>query len=130
MNFVSHVGDVYSNILGCFLLLSASFIYTRRLKRLKNENRFDRSILGDLEHAISNATYRANLSYLMLLLFIPVSLLMIANAINEDKSLATIFFIVVFVTVTWFLGRWEHRSWHLANKKRLEAMKKKLVESV
>lgn len=128
MNFNSHVVNIYSYILGCFLLLSASFIYSRRLKRLKDENRFDRSILGDLEHAISNANYRANLSYLMLLLFIPVGLLTVASAINEDKSIGTIFFIAVFVIVMWFIGRWEHRSWHLANKKRLEAMKEKLVE--
>ena len=87
-------------------------------------------MLGDLYHAISNARYRASLSYFMLLVFIPVGLLMIANAINENKSLGTILLIAAFVIVTWFLGNWEHRNWHLANMKRLESMREKLIEYV
>lgn len=117
MNFIKHYGDIYVNTLGVLMLATAAFVYFRRLHRLKNENRFDRSMLGDLDHAINNATYRARLSYGMLIYFVFVSILVMANAIYEEKSALKIVLIAAFLITVWFLGRWEHRSWHLAHKK-------------
>lgn len=130
MNFIKHRGDLYTNLLGMAMVGAAIYVYLRRLHRLRNESRFDRTMLGDLEHAISNATYRARLSYTMLMYFVVVTLLIILSAIHEEKSLAQILLLTAFCVIAWFLGRWEHRSWHLANKKRLEAMREKLVESI
>jgi hypothetical protein len=130
MNFIKHPGDYYANLLGIAMIGAAIYVYLRRLQRLRNENRFNRTMLGDLEHAISNATYRARLSYTMLMYFVMVTLLIILNAIHEEKSLAQILLLTAFCVIIWLLGRWEHRSWHLANKKRLEAMREKLIESV
>lgn len=130
MNFIKHVDGYYTNALGVLMLATAVFIYFRRSHRLKNENRFDRSMLGDLDHAINNATYRAQLSYGMLIYFVLVAILVMGNAIYEETSALKIALIAAFLIVVWFLGRWEHRSWHLAHKKRLELMKVKLMESV
>ncbi|MFZ1809379.1 MAG: hypothetical protein WAU36_19255 [Cyclobacteriaceae bacterium] len=129
MNFIEKRGDIYANALGLVMLAAGIYIYTRRLHRLKHENRFDRTMLGDLDHAISNATYRARLSYGMLIYFLVVAALTLGNAIHEDKSWLKIGLIVVFFVITWFLGRWEYKAWHLANKKRLMAMRDKLMET-
>lgn len=129
-SFVKGKGDIFTIPLGVMMLAFACYIFISRHKRLKGEDRFDRTLLGDLDHAISNVTYRTQLSYYMLLYFIPVGLLLIANAIQEGLPLIKVFLIVMFVIVSLFLGRWEHRSWHLAQKKRLEAMREKLVEPV
>lgn len=130
MNFIKSAGDIYSNLLGLVMLLTAVYICFKRLQRLKYENSFDRTMLGDLEHAIANATYRARLSYGMLLYFILVAVLVLGNAIYEDKSVGKIILIAAFLVVTWLLGHWEHKSWHVANRKRLEAMRDKLTEPV
>lgn len=130
LNFIKHSGDIYVNALGVLMIAAAVFVYLRRLNRLKNENRFDRSMLGDLDHAINNATYRAQLSFGMLIYFVFVSILVMGNAIYEEKSALKVVLIAAFLITVWFLGRWEHRAWHVAHKKRLEAMKEKLLESV
>ncbi|MEQ9413515.1 MAG: hypothetical protein RIF39_06775 [Cyclobacteriaceae bacterium] len=130
MNFIKTSGDIYANGLGVLMLAAGIYIYTKRNHRLKNENRFDRTMLGDLDHAISNANYRARLSYGMLIYFIFVAILSIGNAMEEEKSLEKIGLIVVFFVITWFLGRWEHKAWHVANKKRLISMRDKLVEPI
>lgn len=129
-NFVEQKGYVLANIMGMLMLATAGYIYFMRTKRLKSENQFDRTMLGDLEHAINNATYQMRLSFSMLLVFIPIGLLVIGNVIEAGKSPVIIFLIVAFMVVVLFLGRWEHRSWHVARKKRLEAMRDKLLEKV
>lgn len=129
-NFVEQKGYVLANMIGILMLATAGYIYFMRTKRLKSENQFDRTMLGDLEHAINNATYQTRLSFSMLLVFIPIALLVIGNVVEAGKSPFIIFIIVAFMVVVLFLGRWEHRSWHVARKKRLEAMRDKLLEKV
>jgi len=128
MNFIKHVGSVLDNLLALLMIVVAIYILTRRSYRLKHENKFDRTMLGDLEHAISNATYQAQLSYGMLLYIIPVGILVLLNAMSEGQSPVVLFLIALFFVVVSLLGRWEHRSWHVARKKRLEAMREKLME--
>ncbi len=129
-NMYSHPGAVYVNFTGIVMIAAAVYFFIRRLIRIKNDNQFDRTMLGDLEHAIRNASYRAQLSFILLMYWIIFGILFVIVFIQEGKSLLQISLAIVFCIVVWFLGRWEHRSWHLANKKRLEAMRKKLIESV
>jgi hypothetical protein len=130
MNFTDYIGNVYANGMGLLMLAAGIYIYTRRLHRLKHENRFDRTMLGDLDHAISNATYRARLSYGMLIYFVFIALLVIGNAFYVEKSLWKLMLIAGFFAIALFLGKWEYKSWHLADKQRLKAMREKLVEQV
>jgi hypothetical protein len=119
---------IYSLVLGVLMLGMALAVFIKRLHRLKHENIFDRTVLGDLNHAIANASYQARLSYSMLLFFIPVAILVLASAFNKGKPPWVLFIIAAFFMIVMFLGRWEHRSWHVARKKRLEAMREKLME--
>lgn len=130
MNSTDYIGNVYANGIGLLMLAAGIYIYTRRLHRLKHENRFDRTMLGDLDHAISNATYRARLSYGMLIYFVFIALLVIGNAFYVEKSLWKLMLIAGFFAIALFLGKWEYKSWHLADKQRLKAMREKLVEQV
>ncbi|MCB0494069.1 MAG: hypothetical protein KDC93_16810 [Cyclobacteriaceae bacterium] len=130
MNLMERAAEKYPIVVGLAMLAAAIYIYTRRLYRLKHENRFDRTMLGDLDHAISNATYRARLSYGMLIYFVFIALLVIGNAFYVEKSLWKLILIADFFAIALFLGRWEYKSWHLADKQRLKAMREKLVEQV
>lgn len=130
MNMIRHNTHPYISALGAVMLAAAVYVLIIRQKRLKNENRFDRTMLGDLDHAINNANYRARLSYSMLIYWILFSLLLLGTAILEGWSVMQVTGIAVFCIVVGLLGRWEHKSWHVANKKRLEALKSKLMEAV
>jgi uncharacterized membrane protein YobD (UPF0266 family) len=128
LNVVQRKGNIFENAMALLMLATAIYIIFRRAHRLKNENRFDRTMLGDLDHAISNATYQAQLSYGMLINCVIMGILLFFNAVAEDKSPTTLFLIAVLFAITIYLSRWEHRSWHVARKKRLEGMRAKLNE--
>jgi hypothetical protein len=128
LNVVQRKGNIFENAMALLMLATAIYIIFRRAHRLKNENRFDRTMLGDLDHAISNATYQAQLSYGMLINSVIIGILLFLNAVAEDKSPGLLFLIIALFAITIYLSRWEHRSWHVARKKRLEGMRAKLVE--
>ncbi len=127
INYIKPPHNIYVTILGGMMVATTVLIFIKRQHRLKNDNQFNRTMLGDLDHAIKNANYRAHLSFSMLVYFIFVSLLMIGSAFYEGKSMMQLIAITAFCVVVLFLGRWEHRSWHMANKKRLEAFRGKLL---
>lgn len=128
LNIVQQSGNLFDNAVALLMLATAVYVFFKRNHRLKNEDRFDRTMLGDLDHAISNATYQAKLSYGMLINAVIIGILLFLNAVAEDKSPGILFLIIVLFAITIYLSRWEHRSWHVARKKRLEAMRAKLVE--
>lgn len=128
LNYVDRSGEVlFGTLMGLFLLGMAAFIWVRRRTRLKHENRFDRTMLGDINHAIENATYQVRLSYAMLLTVVPVFSLAFMGAWKEGKSPVVLGFIAAMFVLAFFLGRWEHRGLHVARKKRLEAIREKLT---
>jgi len=125
---IQQATNVFNNVMGLLMLATAAYVFIKRSQRLKSENRFDRSMLGDLDHAISNATYQARLSYSMLFYAVAIGVLMFLNAMVENKSFTVLLAIAAGFAVTIYLARWEHRGWHLARKKRLVAMREKLME--
>src|SRR5687768_2465995 len=50
--------------LAAWMVGSALYMLVSRIRRIKGSNRFDRSIGGDLDHAISMAAYQIRLSKL------------------------------------------------------------------
>ncbi len=128
LNYLDRSGDVlFGTLMGLFLLGVAVFILARRRKRLRHENRFDRTMLGDINHAIENATYQVRLSYAMLLTVVPVFAIAFLGAWKEGKSPLVLGFIAIMFVLAFLLGRWEHRGLHVARKKRLEAIREKLT---
>lgn len=128
LNYLDRSGDVlFGTLMGLFLLGVAVFILARRRKRLRHENRFDRTMLGDINHAIENATYQVRLSYAMLLTVVPVFAIAFLGAWKEGKSPLVLGFIGIMFVLAFLLGRWEHRGLHVARKKRLEAIREKLT---
>jgi len=125
---IQHAANLFNNAMGILMLATAMYLYFKRSSRLKSENRFDRTMLGDLDHAIANATYQARLSYGMLFYVMAIGILMFLNAMAENKSFTILLAITILFAITIYLASWEHRGWHVARKKRLEAMRAKLVE--
>ncbi|MBX2912916.1 MAG: hypothetical protein M9954_06545 [Cyclobacteriaceae bacterium] len=128
-NFAKPPMGIFAIAMGVLMVGTAVYVFVKRHHRLKCENKFDRTMLGDLDHAIRNANYRARLSASMLAYFVLVSLLMLGNAISTGKTIWQLAAIAVFCIAVLFLGRWEHRSWHLANKRRLEELRSHLTEA-
>lgn len=112
-------------------LMVATIVYIQyfRWKRKKAENTFDRSMLGELDHAISNVNFMIRFNYLMLvgyllpLAVVSISALIVAGATLDKWLIITGAFLLSF-----FILRWEQRAYNVPGKKQLLALKKKLME--
>ncbi len=112
-------------------LLTATVAYVQyfRWKRKKGENIFDRSMLGELDHAISitDSIIRFNyfilLGYLVPLCIINISKIIVGGASVEKWLITTAAFLFAF-----FLVRREQKACNIPRKKQLIALKKKLMD--
>ena len=73
-------------ILSAWMLGSALYLLVSRIRRIKANHRFDRSMRGDLTHAISVATYQVRLSRLMRWNILPIGILTLLGVWSSGKS--------------------------------------------
>lgn len=105
-------------VVACCVLLSRAY-------RTREEHRFDRTIQGDLSHAIFVASYQVRLSKLMQWNILPIAILVVFGMWESGKSLWIAGGLILFFMVTAYASRWEH---HIYERKRreLEALRDKL----
>jgi hypothetical protein len=125
-------GNIYAYLPAIALLLTGVYVTVLRLKRKNKVNQFDQSILGTIDHAISNADYLVSFSktffwWYILPIAIPVFINMI---IKEGVSMWIWVFEPIAFTVSFLLVRWELRRCHLPRKRALESLREKLVQEV
>ena len=110
--------------------LTVLFLYFFRKRRKNNENTFDRSILGELNHAIANSRSILQIATIMIYYYlIPTSIVSMGKMIYFGASIDKWLLIIGLYTLAFFLVRWEKRAIHIPRKNRLEALKKKIQES-
>jgi Flp pilus assembly protein TadB len=128
------LGMVFFNPgLGIFMYLLAGwtfiislYLLLIRAQRKKTANQFDRSLLGDLDHALSNATYQVRLSGVMLWNNLPLGILVLLGFWEKGKlSVWIVVFMLVFFAFTYYVGGWEHNIYR-KKKRNLEVLKEKL----
>ena len=111
------------------VLTTVFYIQYFRWKRKKAENMFDRSMLGELDHAISNTNFIIRINHLLLVgYFIPLFLVGFSQLIVKGASLEKWLFMTATFLLGFFLVRWEQRKCNVPRKKELVALKKKLME--
>lgn len=109
--------------------VSVAYVQYFRWKRKKAENAFDRSLLGELDHAISNTNSMIRFNYLMFAgYYIPMFVVAFTSLIAKGASLEKWIFMTVFFLLGLFLIRWEQKACNIPRKKQLLALKKKLTE--
>ncbi|MCB0506255.1 MAG: hypothetical protein KDC58_12255 [Cyclobacteriaceae bacterium] len=113
---------------GLFLATVVYILYFR-MKRKKAENTFDRSMLGELDHAISNTNASIKFNYLMIVGYlVPLSVNSILEMAYHGASPLKWLVIIVAYALAFVLIRWEQKTRHIFRKEQLIALKKKLLE--
>lgn len=125
-NFNSH-NYFFTYLLAAWMFGSAVYVLIHRISRLKEQHRFDRSLSGDLQHALAAASYQVRIAHIMRWNVLPIVLLVLLNIWEGGKSLwlslaVSLFFILVFYASGWELGIYK------AKKRELEVLQKKLQE--
>lgn len=111
------------------LVLIAGYVYISRIRRVKQEQQFDRSMLGELEHAIANIDYEIRRSKTFVWWFLlPVALPSIYNLIQSDVSLWKWIVVPAAYILAIFVTQWGLKKRLLPKRKHLEALRSKIVD--
>ncbi len=126
MNFPKQSGSLFMYILSAWMFVCAMYLLVGRIRRIKGNDQFDRSLRGDLHHAISMASYQVRLSQLMRWNILPIGTLSLLAVLEGGKSVWIAVGILIFFAIAYYVGGWEHSIYK--NKKReLEILQKKLA---
>ncbi len=124
-NLSGHTGNIFMYLLAAWMLGVSWYLLFSRVRRLKKDKQFDRSMHGDLNYAISVATYQVRLSLLGRWSILPIGLFTLLGLWQSGKSFWIVVAILLFFVLTNYAARWEHGIYK--NRKReLEILKGKL----
>lgn len=110
-----------------WMLGSAAFLLVSRIRRIKSSS-FERSMLGDLTHAVSVATYQVRLSQIMRWNILPIGLLSIIGVWEGGKSIWFTVGLIVCFALAYYAGGWEHNIYQ-SRKRELETLQRKLANN-
>lgn len=113
------------------VFLVSTYVIVQRIRRKKGENRFDRSLLGDLDNAISNIKYHIRMGRTFLWWYLlPFALPTFFNMYNsfDAKTVWVWLGIAVMFYVAYRLTKWEVDRCHIPKKRSLEALRNTLTE--
>lgn len=109
--------------------LTVLFLLYFRSRRKKKENSFDRSLMGELEHAIANSDSIIRIGTIMIYYYlIPIGIYTLGKMIYFSASLEKWLLMIGMYILALFLIRWERKAYHIPRKRNLMALKKKLTE--
>lgn len=125
VTFFQQNGNTSMYFLSAWMLISGLYFLISRIRRMRGDHRFDRSMRGDLDHAISVATYQVRLSQLMRWNIVPIGILTLIGVWGNGKSLWFTVGILIFFVVANYAAGWEHGIYK-ARKRELEILQNKL----
>ncbi|GAB4049983.1 hypothetical protein [Spirosoma litoris] len=113
-------------LMAAWMFVTALYVLISRIRRIKGSHTFDRSMLGELNHAIFIATYQVHFSRLIRWNIIPIGVLSLWGVWRVDQSVWLVVGIVMVFILGYVGGGWEHRI-YTAKKRELEALQRKLM---
>jgi len=125
MNFTSQRENTFMYVLAAWMFGTALYSLGSRMLRIRGSNRFDRSMRGDLNYAISVATYQVRLSQLMRWNILPIGALSLLGMWDGGKSVWAAIAILMFFLLAYFASGWEHNIYK-SKKRELEVLQSKL----
>ncbi|MEL6671876.1 MAG: hypothetical protein AAFR61_06775 [Bacteroidota bacterium] len=125
MEIMKGKGNVFGMVMAAVMLGTAVYMGWRRWKRIKEENRFDRSMLGELEHAIANADYTVRVARSMGLYLVAIAVLSLLSLVADGTNWRMVIGMAVFFVITAFASKWEYR-WYVKRRDKLTRLRDKL----
>jgi hypothetical protein len=126
MTMFSQKVNVFMYLVAGWMFITALYVLASRVHRIKATHRFDRSMLGDLNHAISDASYQVRLAQLMRWNIFPIATLVLLGMWNSGKPIWIAAIILVFFAITYYASGWENNIYK-RKKRELEVLQKKLI---
>jgi hypothetical protein len=117
--------NMFLYVIALWMFTCALYLLINRIRRIKENKKFDRTVSGDLYHAVSLATYQVHLSQSMRWNILPVGMLSLLAMWESGKSIWIILIILIFFVLVFFIGGWEHNIYK-SRKRELKILQEKL----
>jgi hypothetical protein len=126
-NYTGRRALVFAYLLAVWLLGSALYVLVNRIRRMREQQRFNRSLSGDLQHALTTAVYQVRIAHIMRWNTIPIALLVLLSTWEGGQSVwfllaVAFFFVLVFFASGWEMGIYRNKM------KELQVLQNKLQE--
>jgi hypothetical protein len=108
-----------------WMFVTAVYVVINRIKRLASDRKFDRSIAGDLDHAIATATYQVRFSYILRMNALPIGIFLLGGMWETGRSIWLSAALLAFFAITFYVSGWEH-NYYERRKQELEILRGKL----
>jgi sensor c-di-GMP phosphodiesterase-like protein len=116
------------NLMTAWMFVTAILATIVRVRRIYSKARFDRSMFGELDHAISLAKHQVYFSSLMRWNSLPIAGLAILLVWQDGKSIWIVIGMTIFFLGAYFASQWEVKIYK-RKKEELEKLKVKLEEN-
>jgi hypothetical protein len=126
-NFTGRRGLVFAYLLALWLLGTALYVLVNRIRRMREQKQFNRSLSGDLQHALSTATYQVRISHIMRWNTLPIGLLVLLGVWEGGQSIWFVIAVALFFVLVFFASGWEMGIYR-TKMKELQVLQHKLQE--
>jgi len=116
-------GDIYAYLMGALMIATAMVILVFRGRRRSRTIAYERTISGDLKHALSDARYVVRMSRTMQYYFLLVGILMALSKGFDDWTHLVL--MIGFVGFVLYASTWEHK-WYEKKLRDLQDLRKVL----
>jgi len=123
----SSPANVFLYLMAAWMIACAAVVVATRARRFRSATQFDRSVRGDLEHAIAVASYQVRLSALLRWNIVPIAALITLSIFEAHKSPWFAVTLLVFFIVVFWLSGLEHNLYK--NRKRTLLMLRTKLEA-
>lgn len=126
-NYTGRRSLVFAYLLAIWLLGSAFFVLVNRIRRMREQKRFNRSLSGDLQHALATAVYQVRIAQIMRWNTLPIALLVLLGSWEGGQSVWFLVAVALFFVLVFIASGWEQNIYR--NKmKELQVLQNKLQE--
>lgn len=128
-NYTGRRGLIFVYLLAAWMLGTALYVLVNRIRRMREQKQFNRSLSGDLQHAITTVIYQVRIGHIMRWNTIPIMLLVLLSTWEGGQSVWFSLVVALFFILIFYASGWELRI-HKAKKRELEVLQQKLQEEV
>jgi hypothetical protein len=119
--------SVFMFILSAWMFAGVIYVLIHRLNRIRGQKHFDRTMLGDLQHALSMANSQVRLARIMRWNTLPMGLLILLSFWGNGISVWLIVATAVFFILVFYASGWENNIYK-RKKRELEVLMGKLQQ--
>jgi len=118
--------NLFMYLESAWMFMTVGYVVVSRIRRVRAERQFDRSVHGDLDHAISLASYQVRLSRMIRWNLLPMGAIMIGSGWEAGKFLKVTAVILVSYVFAFYVGRKGLRA-SKGRRRELDALKSDLL---